>query len=286
MQRRRQVVFQVGRKLCGQTIKKNVRDNDVSVQCQNIWSIPLFFKKPTSIDVVNFFSQSRCLAARRQNTQMIKWRFDRVDWISQMLQHCIDAVRTFPWLEWGPAAKETDGLGSEGSFRAEDLDWMQLGSRCTRCAVEENAGWGEERITVRGKAADRKEELRRAQVHVRWLKPGPECWESDKKNRIWKTLQEENRKLWWARQGSKMHITPRLETARPGKAAAGSLPTGVNQQGTPPSTSRKPPLRGRCCQVCRCREHKSFNCWVPRQFVSSVLGSHYQVDTASEEGAF
>lgn len=45
-----------------------------------------------------------------------------------MLQHCIDAVRTFPWLEWGPAAKETDGLGSEGSFRAEDLDWMQLGT--------------------------------------------------------------------------------------------------------------------------------------------------------------
>lgn len=31
-----------------------------------------------------------------------------------------------------------------------------------------------------------------------------------------------------------MHITPRLETARPGKAAAGSVPTGVNQQGTPP----------------------------------------------------
>lgn len=47
-----------------------------------------------------------------------------------MLQRCIDTVRTFTWLEWGPAVKEMDGLGSVGSFGAEDLDLdrMQLGA--------------------------------------------------------------------------------------------------------------------------------------------------------------
>lgn len=39
---RRRVLFQVEKRLCRWTIKINVRDNDVSMQCQNIWSIPLF----------------------------------------------------------------------------------------------------------------------------------------------------------------------------------------------------------------------------------------------------
>lgn len=75
-----------------------------------------------------------------------------------------------------------------------------------------------------------------------------------------------------------MHITPRLETARPGKAAAGSLPTGVNQQG-PSKASTQRPLPD--LQLAGAENaHPS----TAGSHVNSVLGSHYQVDIASEEG--
>jgi hypothetical protein len=40
-------------------------------------------------------------------------------------------------------------------------------------------------------------------------------------------------------KGVKLHITPMLETSRPRKAAAGSLTTGVNQEGIPKRTLHK-----------------------------------------------